>query len=144
MANIKVTVNQANAITAKITQRTYKVATDQAILIGASADDVMLLTTNQTAAGNKTFTNNVHVQGSLRVDGEVNFINSNQVNIGDNIITLNADIADNATPTEDAGIQVKRGNQPITGIYWREADDKWKIDEYTIAKDGDTLDGGTF
>jgi hypothetical protein len=144
MANIKVTVNQANAITAKITQRTYKVATDQAILIGASADDVMLLTTNQTAAGNKTFTNNVHVQGSLRVDGEVNFINSNQVNIGDNIITLNADIADNATPTEDAGIQVKRGNQPITGIYWRETDDKWKIDEYTIAKDGDTLDGGTF
>jgi hypothetical protein len=144
MANIKVTVNQANAITAKITQRTYKVATDQAILIGASADDVMLLTGNQTAAGNKTFTNNVHVQGSLRVDGEVNFINSNQVNIGDNIITLNADIADNATPTEDAGIQVKRGNQPITGIYWRETDDKWKIDEYTIAKDGDTLDGGTF
>jgi hypothetical protein len=144
MANIKVTVNQANAIAAKITQRTYKVATDQAILIGASADDVMLLTGNQTAAGNKTFTNNVHVQGSLRVDGEVNFINSNQVNIGDNIITLNADIADNATPTEDAGIQVKRGNQPITGIYWRETDDKWKIDEYTIAKDGDTLDGGTF
>jgi hypothetical protein len=144
MANIQVTVNQANAITAKITQRTYKVATDQAILIGASAGNTMLLTTNQTAAGNKTFTNNVHVQGSLRVDGEVNFINSNQVNIGDNIITLNADIADNATPTEDAGIQVKRGNQPITGIYWRETDDKWKIDEYTIAKDGDTLDGGTF
>lgn len=144
MANIKVTVNQANAIAAKITQKTYKVATDQAILIGASAENTMLLTGNQTAAGNKTFTNNVHVQGNLRVDGEVNFINSNQVNIGDNIITLNADISDTTAPTEDAGIQVKRGTQPITGIYWRETDDKWKIDEYTIAKDGDTLDGGTF
>ena len=144
MANIKVTVNQANAIAAKITQRTYKVATDQAIIIGASAANTMLLTGNQTAAGNKTFTNNVHVQGSLRVDGEVNFINSNQVNIGDNIITLNADISDSTAPTEDAGIQVKRGTQPITGIYWRENDDKWKIDEYTIAKDGDTIDGGTF
>lgn len=144
MANIKVTVNQANAITAKITQRTYKIATDQAILIGASAEDVMLLTTNQTAAGNKTFTDNVHIQGDLRVDGEVNFINSNQVNIGDNIITLNADIADDATPTEDAGIQVKRGNQAITGIYWREADDKWKIDDNVIFKDGDVFDGGTY
>jgi|694.fasta_scaffold17535_4 hypothetical protein len=144
MANIQVTVNQANAIAAKITQRTYKVATDQAILIGALAANTMLLTGNQTAAGNKTFTNNVTVNGSLTVAGEVNFIQSNVVNIGDNIITLNADIADNATPTEDAGIQVKRGNQPITGIYWRETDDKWKIDEYTIAKDGDTLDGGTF
>jgi hypothetical protein len=144
MANIKVTVNQANAIAAKITQKTYKVATDQAILIGASADSVMLLTGNQTAAGNKTFSDNVHIEGDLRVDGTVNFINSNEVNIGDNIITLNADIPDNVAPTEDAGIQVKRGNQPITGIYWRETDDKWKIDEYTIAKDGDTLDGGTF
>jgi len=144
MPDIKVTVNQANAIAAKITQKTYKIATDQSILIGASAQDVMLLTTNQTAAGNKTFTNNVYVQGSLRVDGEVNFINSNQVNIGDNIITLNADIADNATPTEDAGIQVKRGTQTTTGIFWRETDDKWKIDTYEITKDGDTIDGGTF
>jgi hypothetical protein len=144
MANIQVTVNQANAIAAKITQRTYKVATDQAILIGASASNTMLLTGNQTAAGNKTFTNNVTVNGSLTVAGEVNFIQSNVVNIGDNIITLNADISDSTAPTEDAGIQVKRGTQPITGIFWREADDKWKIDEYTIAKDGDTIDGGTF
>jgi hypothetical protein len=144
MANIKVTVNQSNAIAAKITQKTYKIATDQSILIGASSSNVMLLTGDQTAAGNKTFSDNVHIEGDLRVDGSVNFINSNQVNIGDNIITLNADIADDATPTEDAGIQVKRGNQPITGIYWRETDDKWKIDEYTIAKDGDVLDGGSW
>ena len=144
MATIKVTVNQANAIAAKITQRTYKVATDQAIIIGASAENTMLLTGNQTAAGNKTFINDVHVQGSLRVDGEVNFINSNQVNIGDNIITLNADISDTTAPTEDAGIQVKRGTEAITGIYWRETDDKWKIDTHTIAKDGDVIDGGTY
>ena len=144
MATIKVTVNQANAIAAKITQSTFKVATNQSILIGASADDVMLLTSDQTAAGNKTFSDNVHIEGDLRVDGTVNFINSNQVNIGDNIITLNADIADDATPTEDAGIQVKRGTQATTGIFWRETDDKWKIDTYEIAKDGDTIDGGTF
>lgn len=144
MANIKVTVNQANAIAAKITQKTFKIATDQAILVGLTQGNVMLLTGDQTAAGNKTFSDDVHIQGDLRVDGAVNFINSNQVNIGDNIITLNADIADDATPTEDAGIQVKRGTEAITGIYWRETDDKWKIDEYTIAKDGDTIDGGTF
>ena len=142
MADIKVTVNQANAITAKITQKTYKIATDQAILIGASAENTMMLTGNQTAAGNKTFTNNVNIGGDLTVTGNINFADD-QIGFG-NIITLQADIADGATPTEDAGIQVKRGTQPITGIYWRETDDKWKIDEYTIAKDGDTLDGGTF
>ena len=142
MADIKVTVNQANAITAKITQKTYKIATDQAILIGASSENTMMLTGNQTAAGNKTFTNNVNIGGDLTVTGNINFADD-QIGFG-NIITLQADIADGATPTEDAGIQVKRGTQPITGIYWRETDDKWKIDEYTIAKDGDTLDGGTF
>jgi hypothetical protein len=144
MPTIKVTVNQANAITAKITQKTFKVATDQAILIGASAENTMLLTTDQTAAGNKTFSDNVIIEGDLTVKGEVNFIESNTVNVGDNIITLNADIPDDAEPTEDAGIEVKRGTQSTTGIYWKEEDDKWKIDTYEIAKEGDTIDGGTF
>lgn len=134
MADIKITVRQA----------TYKLSTSQAILFGASASNTMLLTGNQTAAGNKTFSDDVHIQGDLRVDGSVNFINSNQVNIGDNIITLNADIPDTTAPSEDAGIQVKRGTEPTTGIYWRETDDKWKIDDYTIVKDGDIIDGGTY
>ena len=142
MADIKVTVNQANAIAAKITQKTYKIATDQAILIGASSTDTMLLTGNQTAAGNKTFTNNVSIGGDLTVTGNISFADD-QIGFG-NIITLQADIADGATPTDDAGIQVKRGNQTTTGIYWRETDDKWKIDSNVIAKDGDVIDGGTY
>lgn len=134
MADIKVTVRQQN----------IKIDLSQATLIGASAANTMLLTGNQTAAGNKTFSDNVTVEGNLTVKGEVNFIESNTVNVGDNIITLNADISDETAPTEDAGIQVKRGTQATTGIYWKEDDDKWKIDTYEIAKEGDTIDGGTF
>lgn len=134
MADIRITVRQS----------TIRVTAAQSLLVGATAENTMLLTTDQTAAGNKTFSDNVHIEGNLRVDGTVNFINSNEVNIGDNIITLNADIADDAAPTEDAGIQVKRGTQATTGIYWREDDDRWKIDNYEIAKEGDTIDGGTF
>lgn len=142
MATIKVTVNQANAIAAKITQTTFRVAADQAILVGASANNTMLLTGDQTAAGNKTFSNNVSIGGNLTVTGDINFAD-NQLGFG-NIITLQSDIADDAVPSEDAGIQVKRGTQATTGIYWREDDDKWKIDSYEIAKEGDTIDGGTF
>jgi hypothetical protein len=134
MATIKITVKQQN----------FNIKLGKSVLVGASAENTMLLTGDQTAAGNKTFTDNVTVEGNLTVKGEVNFIESNTLNVGDNIITLNADISDTTAPTEDAGIQVKRGTEPVTGIYWRENDDKWKIDEYTIAKDGDTLDGGTF
>jgi len=134
MATIKITVKQQN----------FNIKLGKSVLVGASAENTMLLTGDQTAAGNKTFTDNVTVEGNLTVKGEVNFIESNTLNVGDNIITLNADISDTTAPTEDAGIQVKRGTEPVTGIYWRENDDKWKIDEYVIAKDGDTLDGGTF
>jgi hypothetical protein len=134
MADIKVTVRQ----------QIIKLNLGQSVLVGASAENTMLLTGDQTAAGNKTFEDNVTIEGNLTVKGEVNFIESNTLNVGDNIITLNADIADDAAPTEDAGIQVKRGTQPTTGIYWREVDDKWKIDEYVIAKDGDVIDGGTY
>jgi hypothetical protein len=134
MADIRVTVRQ----------QTIRLNLGQSVLVGASAEDTMLLTGDQTAAGNKTFEDNVTIEGNLTVKGEVNFIESNTLNVGDNIITLNADIADDAAPTEDAGIQVKRGTQATTGIYWRETDDKWKIDSYEIAKEGDTIDGGTF
>jgi hypothetical protein len=134
MADIKVTVRQ----------QIIKLNLGQSFLVGASAENTMLLTGNQTAAGNKTFSDNVTVEGNLTVKGEVNFIESNTLNVGDNIITLNADIEDDVAPTEDAGIEVKRGTQATTGIYWRETDDKWKIDTYEIAKDGDTIDGGTF
>jgi hypothetical protein len=134
MADIRVTVRQ----------QIIRLNLGQSVLVGASAENTMLLTGDQTAAGNKTFEDNVTIEGNLTVKGEVNFIESNTLNVGDNIITLNADIADDAAPTEDAGIQVKRGTQTTTGIYWRETDDKWKIDSYEIAKEGDTIDGGTF
>lgn len=110
----------------------------------ASSAEVVKITGDQEISGDKTFNNNVYVKGDLQVDGDVNFINSNNVNIGDNIITLNADIPDDAIPTQDAGIQVKRGTEPTTGIYWKEDVDQWKVDNYKIAIEGDTLDGGTW
>ena len=110
----------------------------------ASSAEVVKVTGDQNIEGNKTFKDNVHIEGDLRVDGAVNFINSNVVDIGDSIITLNADIPDDMAPTQDAGIQVKRGTETMTGIYWREQDDKWKVDDKKIAIEGDVLDGGTW
>jgi len=49
------------------------------------------------------------VAGNLTVQGTTTTVDSNTVNIGDAMLSLNADIASDATPSEDAGIEVERG-----------------------------------
>lgn len=48
---------------------------------------------------------------NLTVQGTQTIINSNEVNIGDNIITLNSDYV-GTTPTENGGIRINRGTAP--------------------------------
>ena len=70
---------------------------------------------------------------NLHVEGTTTVINSNDVHIGDNIITLNSDITDNAN-NSDGGIEVKRlqadditeGN---AAIKFNESTDKWQVTE---------------
>lgn len=78
----------------------------------------------ESVAGDKTFSNNVVVQGNLTVSGTTTTVNTAQINIADNIMTLNSDFA-SGTPTENAGIEVRRGSSATSSFYWDEATDKW-------------------
>jgi GH24 family phage-related lysozyme (muramidase) len=80
----------------------------------------------------ETFNNNLTVVGDLTVSGAINFVNSNEVEIGDSIILLNADEA--GDPTQDAGLEVERGTSPNVGIQWSESNDYWHV----------TTDGSTW
>ena len=51
--------------------------------------------------------NNVTITGNLTVSGTTTYVNTTNLNIGDNIITLNADHS--GSPTENAGIEIMRG-----------------------------------
>ena len=73
----------------------------------------------QTIGGDKTFSNNVVVSGNLTVNGTTTTVNSNTVNIGDNILTLNAD--ETGTPSQDAGFEVERGTSPNVSFIWDES-----------------------
>ena len=72
-----------------------------------------------------TVTGNATISGDLTVSGTTTYINTTTLNVGDNIITLNADIGAATTPTENAGIEVKRGNAATKAFYWEEANDRW-------------------
>ena len=72
-----------------------------------------------------TVSGDVVITGNLRVAGLTTYVSSTDLNIGDNIITLNADLAQDANPTESAGIQVERGIENNVAVLWDESIDKW-------------------
>ena len=87
-----------------------------------TSDDIT--STNISVAGNATITGNLTVQGTTTT------IDSNAVNIGDNLITLNAD--ETGTPTLFAGIEVERGTSINKSLIWNETQDKWTVGSETF------------
>jgi hypothetical protein len=76
-------------------------------------------------SGDQTFDDNVIVTGNLTVNGTTTSVNSNTVNIGDNIIVLNSD--ESGTPSQDAGIEVERGTSTNVRFQFKESTDRWQF-----------------
>ena len=72
-----------------------------------------------------TISGNVSITGDLTVSGSTTTVNTETINLADNIITLNS----NATgaPTENAGIEIERGSSTNVAIRWNETNDKWEF-----------------
>jgi hypothetical protein len=78
-----------------------------------------------------TITGDLTVQGNVTISGNTTYVNTQTLLIGDALVTLNNDIPSNVAPSEDAGIEVKRGNLANVAILWNEGSDKW-----TFTNDG--------
>jgi len=74
--------------------------------------------------GNKTFSNDVTISGNLTVNGTTTTVNSNTVNIGDNILILNSD--ETGTPSQNGGIEIERGTSTNASLIWNESIDQWQ------------------
>ena len=73
---------------------------------------------------------NLTIGGNLTVSGTTTTTLSNNVNIGDSIITLNSD--ETGTPSQDAGIEVERGNQTNKTLFWDESAGRWTVGSETF------------
>lgn len=78
---------------------------------------------------------NLVIAGNLTVQGSTTTVDSNTVNIGDAMLSLNADIAVDGTPSEDAGIEVQRGAGTNKKLYWDETLDSWRVGGQLIIDD---------
>jgi hypothetical protein len=105
-------------------------ATTDTITITATEADTLASVTSRgnTTTNNITVNdlnaNNVVISGNLTVSGTTTYINTTNLNVGDNIVTLNADFT-GSVPTENAGIEVERGTLTNTALVWNETTDRW-------------------
>ncbi len=120
----------------------YNSTTGVITYTGPSASDVrahfsegtgVTITNGQVAIGqavgtssNVTF-NDVTVSGNLTVSGTTTTVNTETINLADNIITLNSNEA--GAPSQNAGIEVERGTSTNVAFQWNETTDVW---EYTV------------
>ena len=78
---------------------------------------------------NVTISNNLIVTGDLTVNGNTTTVNTEQLNVEDNIITLNSGVT--GAPTLNSGVEINRGTSTDVAILWNETTDKW-----TFTNDG--------
>ena len=73
----------------------------------------------------------ITVGGNLIVEGTTTTVNSNVVEIGDSIITLNSDFPSDQAAIEDAGLEINRGTDTNVFLRWDEGTNEW-----TFTNDG--------
>jgi hypothetical protein len=127
--------NHANAaFAAANTGATVSAAFDQAnaAFVHANSSFVQANTARDTAnnalpQSGGTIAGDLVVTGNATFSGQTTYANTTHLDIGDNILTLNADLPPAVAPSENAGIEINRGSSPNVALIWDEGADKWEF-----------------
>lgn len=107
---------------------TFAGATLGNVKVGITADGEIDTTTGNltldSAGGTTTVDDNLVVTGDLTVQGTTTTIDTQTLNVEDNIITLNYGVT--GTPTLNSGIEVERGDLANVQLRWNETNDVWE------------------
>jgi len=99
-------------------------ATDETITF--DVDNTVVRTSGtQAIGGDKTFGDDIVISGDLTVNGTTTTINTQTLDVADNIITVNSDVT--GTPTQNAGLEVERGTSNNVLSRWNEGTDRWEF-----------------
>ncbi len=134
--------SQANANAISLSTNVNTLAATFAL---ANANNVSLSSNVNTLAANVntlagaaypktggTISGDVSITGNLTISGNQSYINTQTLLIGDSLLTLNADLPGNITPTENAGIEVNRGSALSNSAFiWNETAEAWQFTSNT-------------
>ena len=126
-ANTSVANYAANIAGTAYTNATVFAANATNIINGTLAEARLPYRMDQSVRTTDTVTFvNATITGNLTVSGTTTYVNTQILNIGDNIITLNADLG-LVAPSQDAGFEVNRGTQATVSFLWDELNDRWTL-----------------
>ena len=100
--------------------------------VSAGAKTTTDLTVGTPGGTSKDFrvTGDTQLDGNLTVSGTTTTVNTANLDVADNQITLNSDVT--GTPSENAGIVVNRGSSTDKSLLWDEGTDKWTVGSETL------------
>lgn len=75
--------------------------------------------------GKTEFEHSVEVKGDLTVSGTTTTVNTETINLADNVIVLNSNHT--GVPSQDSGITIERGDDGDMSLFWDESEDAWAI-----------------
>lgn len=70
---------------------------------------------------------NITIAGNLIVEGTTTTVNTETINLADNIINLNSNLDVGTAPSQNAGFEVNRGSSASVSLVWDETADKWTV-----------------
>ena len=108
---------------------TDTVNTGETLTFSGTANEVVTTVTNNTVTiglpNDVTIGNNLTVTGNLIVSGTTTTINTEEINLADNIILLNSNATGPAVA--DAGIEINRGDDTNVSFIWDESATRWSF-----------------
>ena len=75
---------------------------------------------------------NITIAGNLTVEGTTTTVNTETINLADNIINLNSNLDGVTAPVQDAGIEINRGSSAAVSLLWDETLDQWTVGSETF------------
>jgi hypothetical protein len=105
--------------------------------VAALSADVAALTTDDVAEGSNLYYtdarvisalaagSDVTIAGNLTVSGTTTTINTETINLADNIILLNSNATGSAS--QNGGIEIERGDDLNVQFIWDESNDRWTV-----------------
>jgi hypothetical protein len=133
-------VSNSQSLSANVNTLAATFASANANSISLSSNVNVLAANVNTLAGaaypktGGTISGDVTVTGSLTVSGATTYVNTQTLLIGDNLVTLNADLPGNVQPTENAGLEINRGARTSNAAFiWNENANSWQFTSNTLA-----------
>lgn len=110
------------------TTRTLNVGAGNGITV--NADDIQIDSASNVVFNTIETTSNVTIGGNLTVSGTTTTVNTETIELADNVIVLNSNEA--GTPSQNGGIEIERGTSANKTLVWDETADKWTVGSETF------------